>query len=189
MDCISQAAFDYRVVDHLDVMLDLETWGTKANAVVISIGACIFDPNSDEILDRFYVAIDADSCVSSGLTMDVSTLLWWMAPDRDAPRQKWLAQEKVDIYTALEGFAQWCPDGCVWGNGASFDNAILSSAYTALQITQPWKFWNDRCYRTLKGLAPAVKLEREGTHHDALDDAVYQAKHMQAVVAHLGLQL
>lgn len=169
------------------VMLDLETWGTKADAVIISIGACIFEPHGDQILDRFYVAIDPDSCVDAGLSMDVGTLMWWMAPERNFPRQRWHGQEKVDLYTALEGFAQWCPDGYVWGNGVAFDNVILSTAYKKMQLQQPWKFWNDRCYRTLKSLAPGLPLHRTGEHHDALDDAVSQARHLQAIVEHTGV--
>lgn len=171
------------------VMLDIETWGTKRDAVTISIGACVFDPHTTEISDSFYVAIDPESCHAAGCSMDVSTLIWWMDPARTVPRERWLAQNKVDLYTALDGFHQWCPDGCVWGNGSDFDNAIVSTLYGKMGLEQPWKFWNNRCYRTLKSLAPAIKLLRDGDHHDALDDAVSQAKHMQAVVAHLGLTL
>ena len=65
----------------------------------------------------------------------------------------------------------------IWGNGSDFDNTILLAAYDATFIEAPWKFWNNRCYRTLKGLAPEVKLTRIGIYHNALDDAKTQALH------------
>jgi exodeoxyribonuclease VIII len=47
---------------------------------------------------------------------------------------------------------------------------------------QPWRHWNDRCYRTVKSLYPDVKLERVGTHHNAVDDAESQARHLIAML-------
>jgi exodeoxyribonuclease VIII len=65
----------------------------------------------------------------------------------------------------------------VWGNGSDFDNAILSCCYGATGREVPWDFWHNRCYRTLKALRPGPKLVREGTYHNALDDAKSQALH------------
>ena len=174
------------------IMVDLETWGTGSDALVVSIGACRFNPMGGAIEDRFYVAIDPESAKQAGLTLTTDTLLWWMAKERSEARETWLAQNRVDIWTALQGFADWATSNefnLVWGNGATFDNVILRNAFEKAAVPCPWKFWQDACYRTLKGLAPAIKIERSGTHHDALDDAVDQAVHMQAVVAHLGLAL
>lgn len=174
------------------IMIDLETWGTGPKAIPVSIGACRFNPMGGDIEDCFHVAIDPASAKAAGLEISSDTLLWWLSKDRDAAREAWLAHKRVDLYSALTGFEDWLASdeyNLVWGNGATFDNVILRSAFEAIQIPCPWKFWQDACYRTLKGLAPAIKIEHAGTHHDALDDAVDQAKHMQAVVAHLGLQL
>jgi exodeoxyribonuclease VIII len=44
-----------------------------------------------------------------------------------------------------------------------------------------WEFWKDKCYRTVKGMYPDVKMERSGTHHNALDDAFYQTLHLIAI--------
>jgi inhibitor of KinA sporulation pathway (predicted exonuclease) len=41
-----------------------------------------------------------------------------------------------------------------------------------------YKFWNERCYRTVKNQYPDVKLTRTGTYHNALDDARTQAEHL-----------
>lgn len=79
----------------------------------------------------------------------------------------------------------------IWGNGADFDNVILTNAYRAVGISRPWEPYHDRCYRTLKNLRRDIHLYRTGTHHNALYDAITQAEHavrlLQAV--HIGHML
>jgi hypothetical protein len=41
----------------------------------------------------------------------------------------------------------------------------------------------------MKNLDPHLKLERAGTHHDALDDAVHQALHLQKISKNLDICL
>lgn len=164
------------------VMVDLETWGTGNDAVIVSIGACKFD--RDTIIDRFHTAIDPGSCQAYGLTINADTILWWMDPDQDEARRNWLAQERVELASALIGFQMWLASSgilAVWGNGSTFDNVILRSAFAATGQQYPVRFWQDMCYRTMKQLTPNCPLVREGTHHNALDDAVSQAKHLQAI--------
>ena len=48
-----------------------------------------------------------------------------------------------------------------------------------------WDFWNNHYYRTLKGLAPLIKVQRGGVYHNALDDAKTQAAHALEVFKHL----
>jgi exodeoxyribonuclease VIII len=88
----------------------------------------------------------------------------------------------IHLAVALQRFTLWLPNDCkLWGNGASFDNAILANAYAALKMEQPWAFWNDRCYRTIKAMHPKQKQQHLGTHHNALDDAISQAEHLIAI--------
>lgn len=172
------------------VMLDLETLGNGNNAVPISIGACRF--TATEILDSFHVAIDPESCEQYGLKMDASTILWWFDPGRDEARQRWLSMQKVDLPSVLTGFSQWLqqsPVLAIWGNGSTFDNVILRSAYKAAGLEYPVKFWQDQCYRTIKNRTPQIGIVREGTHHDALDDAISQAKHLQEIMAQVNAPL
>jgi exodeoxyribonuclease VIII len=173
-------------VEH--VMLDIETLGKGNDACILSIGMVKFNPSTDEIYDQIYVAVEPESCQAVGLKMDASTVMWWMSDERNIARGNMMRDERVDLQSALFGVAEWFGDDKpVWGNGATFDNVILSSAFAACRIERPWKFWHDRCYRTLKSMAPQVKLVRSGVYHNALDDAISQAKHMQAVVKALGL--
>lgn len=173
------------------VMVDLETMGTGNEAAIVSIGAVKFDPMGSGIDDAFYVGVSLDSSVAFGLKIDPGTVLWWMDKERDTARKALLASDFVDLPTALEGLAMWIGDGPVpvWGNGATFDNVILRNAYNKVGLDCPWAFYNDRCYRTLKNLAPNIDRPELGTLHQALNDATVQAQHMQQIVKFLGLKL
>lgn len=167
-----------------DIMLDLETMGTAANAPIVGIGAVRFNPKSEEIGDTFYTLIDLESSVNAGGVMSASTVLWWMQQS-DAARNEICNPDIVrfTIHEALLKFSDWVKlDDKIWGNGVDFDNVILSATYKQCGIKQPWQFWNNRCYRTVKSLRPNIKLEREGVHHNCLDDAISQAKHLQKLL-------
>lgn len=170
-------------------MLDLETFGNGNDAAIVSIGAVKF--NETEILDEFHTGVDLGSAMAVGLKVDASTVEWWMDPDRAEAMAVLRSLEKVDIVSALQGFSDWAGDqvDAIWGNGATFDNVILRSAYRQCGLEYPVKFWQDQCYRTLKYRCPDVMLVREGTHHSAVDDARCQAKHLQTIVARLGCSL
>jgi exodeoxyribonuclease VIII len=171
-------------------MIDLETLGTEPDAAILSIGAVKFDPmKPGDDIDSFYVTINPASCIAYKMSVSGGTLLWWFDADRVTARKELLAQPMVDLWDALDGFATWFgPESLpVWGNGASFDNVLLRGAFARVGIMCPWKFTHDRCYRTIKNLAVHVDMKREGTHHNALDDAVSQARHLQAIVESLEL--
>lgn len=165
------------------VMLDLETMGTHPNSAIISIGAVTFDPNSGELGREFYKTISLESSVNWGLELDPSTIIWWMGQE-DKARQECVSGTN-ELPLVLRDFISWIPeDAKVWGCGVAFDNTILANAYRKVGLGVPWQFWNDRCYRTMKSLVdfPAV---REGVHHNALDDAKTQAKHLIKIMKHL----
>lgn len=165
----------------MHVMIDLETMGTRPTAPIIAIGAVTFD--GEEINDTFYANVDLQSSVDSGAVVDPKTVMWWMQQSDDARGALIASANLVELSVALDRFSSWLPKGIggVWGNGASFDNVILSESYRRLNLTPPWPFWADRCYRTMKNMHPDVEMERNGTHHNAVDDAKSQAKHMMAI--------
>lgn len=172
-------------------MLDLETMGSGPDAAITAIGAVAFDKNGTG--SKFYTHVDLTSSVNLGLVMDPSTVIWWMGQNEHA-RQ--LFKEKgADIVSALQLFEEWArvvetaDKVRVWGNGANFDNVVLASAIRKARLNQPWKFWNDRCYRTMKAQYPKVKIQRKGTHHNALDDAITQAEHLIAILREGSLDL
>lgn len=161
------------------IMIDLETMGTRPDAPIIAIGAVAFD--KDGVHDTFYLNVDLQSAVTTGAKIDPSTVMWWLQQSKEARAA--FDTKGVELVTALDKLDAWFDmqvDGCdgVWGNGASFDNTILSESYKRLGFNPPWPFWKDRCYRTVKSMYPEVEMARGGTHHNALDDARSQALHL-----------
>lgn len=175
------------------VMIDLETLGTSNEAVILSLGAAKFDPTKTVVDETFYLRIDPESCTQYGLKIDAPTVMWWLHPERMLARNALHDSEMpiVDLASALEGFALWYGKKSLptWGNGATFDNVIMRSAYQKTGLGCPWKFWHDRCYRTFKALAPDTMMRQVGMLHHALGDAISQAQHLQAIVSLLGLKL
>lgn len=166
-----------------NIMLDLETMGNSSNAAIIAIGAVRFDK---EVTEKFYEKVDLGSSLKCGLEIDSDTVLWWMKQGGDARKQFEgdVRKQFLPLRYALLMFAGWIGDDAImWGNGAAFDNAIMANAYRACELIQPWKFWNDRCYRTIKNLHPEIKMERTGIHHCAVDDAESQALHLMRILA------
>lgn len=163
-----------------NVMVDLETLGTRPGCKVMSIGAVVFTPAGVED-KKFYVDIHRNQ----PLLEQPDTIAWWEGVRKDNPAayNRIFGSElpRLPMADALNSFASWLSglggDVLVWGNGADFDNPILSAAYTAYALPQPWGAWNGRCYRTLKGLRSDIRLLRKGTHHNAMDDAISQAQH------------
>jgi len=171
----------------LDVMIDLETMGNGPNAAIVAIGAVEFDIQAGTVGERFYMVADLESAVECGGVIDASTVMWWLKQSDEARAALDAPSEHIAV--VLHQFAGWMEnrgardDVRVWGNGAAFDNVILASAYRRNLAQQPWMHWNDRCYRTIKAQHPGVKIERYGTHHNAVDDAESQARHLIAMLA------
>ena len=164
-----------------EVMLDLETMGTGSNAAIIAIGAVRFDTGTQETTDEFYEVVDLQSCVDFGLEIDPSTVMWWMRQSDEARKE--FERRGEPLHVVLLNFEAWLgEDAVVWGNGAAFDNTILANAYRKCAIKQPWMFWDDRCYRTMKCLYPEVPFVRLGDHHNAVDDARSQAEHLMRII-------
>lgn len=170
----------------MNVMIDIETMGTGSNAAILSIGAAKFDPLQDRtVTDSFYARIDLSSSLAAGLTITASTVEWWLHDDRAAARKALAASEAVDLFSAMQGFADWFGPKSLptWGNGATFDNVIVRNAMERIGVTCPWNFWDDRCFRTMKNIHPLIEpVERpEGVAHHALHDAIYQSFQCQAM--------
>lgn len=169
------------------IMVDLETMGTEPGSVIVAIGACGFG-NLKEHAGTFYQRISIESCQQVGLHLNAATLRWWLQQSDEARSELVAASNSLpEVLLKFAAFIGADEDEVeIWGNGASFDNALLSAAYRACNLPQPWKFWNERCYRTMKALYPEIPQSREGVHHNALDDAITQARHLAQILMHIG---
>ena len=175
-----------------DIMVDLETLATTSDAVILSIGAVRFDLDAGLVFDGvggparfFYTAISIDS--QKDRAISGSALAWWLMQSADA-QKVFFDVDKVSLEDALADLDEWIDpqpgnESTVWSNGADFDLPMLVHAYDQLDMTLPWKPYAGRCYRTYKNLpgSRAVKVGRQGLHHNALDDAIFQARHLCAI--------
>ncbi len=167
----------------MDIMLDIETMGTGQDAAIIAIGAVAF--KSYGVVDKFYTQVNLQSSIDAGCSVDGSTVMWWLKQSNEARAAFADNDSAPTIHDALKHFSYWygkVNGEKVWGNGAMFDNAIMSNAYKKCEITVPWKFWNDMCYRTVKNMHKNITIMRTGTYHNALDDAESQANHLIAIL-------
>ncbi len=137
------------------------------------------------------MVINTESCLTYGLAVNPETLHWREQQSHEAQevlRQANDYKTSVSIKFALNEFNKFISqhqDPEVWGNGADFDNVILAYAMAKCDLLPAWKFWNNRCFRTLKGMFPNAKLNRIGTYHNALDDAETQAQHANILLKKL----
>lgn len=183
----------------LHCMIDIETLDTTPTAVVLSIGAVLFDPNGSYIGDDFYVKLATDEQFKCGRTKSQRTMEWWAQQSQAAQDEAFGLTGKLAAVYALTDFRKYINDATinhtlpgVWGNGSDFDNVIVANLYRSFGLESPWPFWKNRCFRTLKELhlpKEFIKPQRRGTHHNALDDAIYQAEYLQAVVKATGMRL
>ncbi len=166
------------------VMLDLETLSTDSNGAIVAIGAVKFDESG--MYDDFYAVLDLKTVLALDAVMDADTVVWWMNQS-DAARKALFHKdvEKQDMYITLCSFALFLGASSgvnkavrMWGNGSDFDCVMLANAYKRAQLKVPWKWSNNRCYRTIKNNFKDVKMKRTGTHHNALDDAKSQVTHL-----------
>ena len=177
---------------HAHIMVDLETMSTQANALILSIGACCFYLSGEvkELPDSrvFYQVLNYEQQDKQYLThVESRTREWWN--NQPAEAKKVIPEAKnqnLGLTLGVQQFTDWLEafklDGyepLIYGNGAAFDNAILKSLYDDLELPLPWSYKTDICYRTLKAMhgykVDWSKVKRQGTYHNALDDAKVQA--------------
>lgn len=168
------------------VMIDLETFGVNKLAVIVQIGACFFDPETGEIGDTFKVNVDPQSAVTAGCKMDAQTVCWWLTQSQEA-RDSISAEPKLDIVTAMEQLNQFLsPAKHIWSH-ATFDFVIITEVLHLLGIKPKFRYTAARDIRTLSYLGGNKTFDdnREGTHHDALDDCKFQVKYCVAALKSL----
>lgn len=169
------------------VMIDLETMSTKQGAAIVSIGAVKFDPRVGKIdlKDTFYQKLHWKN---QGRHICPDTKQWWSKQSKEARAG---LNGTTELEDSLFDLGFWLPDDCkVWGNGSVFDISILENALDQHSMSHPWKFWNVRDCRTIKDLYESLRGGFDGkvggVAHNALDDAIHQAKYINYMWAKIG---
>jgi hypothetical protein len=183
------------VVQYPDVMIDTETMGTRPDAPIIAIGIVPFNLATGEIGKKMsYMNIDLASTMALGAKPDAGTLMWWLTQS-DKARQNITQGYKVPVAEALLAVTNFLTintvaynDRKVWACGTDFDVVKLAEHYHRCNLEVPWKYYNARDFRTVRELWPeiAAGISRTGTHHNALDDALYQVEVLIGIRKHLG---
>lgn len=173
------------------LMLDIETMGTSPSSPILTIGAVFFEPSTGELGPQFYQVATLRSEMDNGAVPDADTIMWWMQQSEQA--RSALAAKAFPINEVLTNLSNFSLSHApanfiqVWGNGANFDNVLLRDAFRRAQTQPFWNFWNDRDVRTIVelgrqlGFDPKRDMPFTGEKHNALDDAIHQAKYVSAI--------
>lgn len=162
-----------------DIMIDIETMGTRSYAAIISIAAVKFNLETGEIGETFYRAINLESAVLFGLHIEADTVNWWLSKSKEA-QDIYLNSKKTDLDKALYLLSEFVePDARVWGNAARFDLGLLINAYHKCNSKPKWSIKNEMCVRTLANLFPSIKTQHEysGIAHDPVSDCLNQIQY------------
>lgn len=159
---------------YTDLMLDIETLGTRPDAAIVQAAARVFNLDGTKG-PHINLMIEP----SEQASFSMSTISWWCTHEDVAaarpvvfdPRAARMTERTACV--VLEEFIDEYADHKyvrIWGNGANFDPVILESMFHRNNMTPSWKFWNIRCLRTLRASFPEVPRSEPTIAHDALSD-------------------
>lgn len=177
----------------MDVMIDLETLGTRPDAAIIQIGAVLFEAkNGGRLLNG--KGFNKHVRYMDGLgTIDHDTLVFWLT-EHSAAKMGEELKSAEHIVSVLDAFTAWPQEAAgigwdavqrVWAKPDTFDLPILRNAFVRIGRDVPWDRRATRDGYTLFDLAggqPTVDWTGL-TAHDALDDAIGQAMQVQKAMA------
>ena len=148
-----------------DVMSDLETLSTRANAAWLTIGAIKFDPFGDITLtfggryptleemqanlDCFYQRVDYADMKPKGFHVDQGTVDWWMKQKEEVRAEAFNPADRMKIEQVLDEYYLWFGNAeKPWSHGANFDNKLIEDACSIMGRKPPFFFTEGRCTRT-----------------------------------------
>lgn len=170
-----------------DLMIDIETLSTAHNAHVLSIGMVWFDIRHPEepLVELPILHPDMAQPLS---VIDGNTVQWWMKQGAEAQQVFADSVPRFRLSVAAQSVMEQVDRAArIWAKDPDFDCVILANfIQNYLSKSIKWPFWKGRSVRTMLDVLPAAKeLRFEGVQHNALADAVYQAKQMQMVFTYL----
>ena len=143
------------------MMFDIETLDTKQSAIVLSVGAVVWETvikivsmpgkattetRTWDVMGEFYGVLDIDSQVARGRTISESTMLWWLRQDPTArsmafdPLRSHAQIVAAEFnawamkYVELEGLTRF------WASPACFDFPIWENLVDGTVSKYPWDY-------------------------------------------------
>ena len=155
-------------------MLDIETFGTRVDCIILQIGACYFDRNTGQIGKTFTMNVDPHDARSLGFKEDFRTMLWWIWQSKEA--QNAVFNNPKPLMEVFGEFAKFAKEAENVFSHATFDFAIVIEAYKSVGLETPFHYKSSVDLRTLCKLAKIdlKKHVRVGIHHNGLDDCISQ---------------
>lgn len=175
----------------MDVMLDIETLGTRPECVVVTLGAVKFNPYTlDDPGPGIYMRLDADEQLELGREVQDETMRWWLDQAEDV-REEALGDgtdriKLEEMYRQLNRFLVGVDN--IWCQGPAFDIVILENIYRQMGWPTPWQFWQIRDSRTLFGVHGDPREKNKAGLHNALEDCVSQAQGVQKIYYRLEIE-
>lgn len=173
---------------HYSLMVDLETLGTAANAVITQIGAIVFDSCTGERMAEFVCEVSVADQLERGRSISADTLRWYQQQQLEVAG---LSAHTATLQEALRQFFCWVKRQVntaeeleVWSKGMDFDMAILQDAFTHCGLSCPWFYYMQRDLRTVVSQAQkqGLELEPRMASHDALEDCREQLRVLREVM-------
>ena len=146
----------------------------------------------------FYGKASLENNLNRGRTVSASTIEWWLQQDKKAIDEI-LQYKDASIKNLINDFHYWVllnikGDTKIWANGVNFDIKILENAFKQFNLSIPWGYGQICCMRSLRALEKHVphfvqikkwheyKEEMGDSAHNALEDALTQAKYVQNIM-------
>ena len=159
----------------MDLMIDIETLGTKYNSVVTQIGAIYFDRNNGIIDNGICLNISIDDCLKNGLVVDSGALKFWW---ENIP--SWL-NNPVPIGKAVHELNNYCKKATAVWSHSTFDIPILANMCSIIgqkKLPFPYKICRDiRTLQDLSRIKVNKKEQKIEKTHNALEDCKYQVEY------------
>mgnify|MGYP003413452810 CR=1 FL=1 len=159
-------------------VIDLETYGKGPYAAIASIGIVDFFVSDEFVIeDQYYANVHQDMNKKLNREYDDDTIDWWLQQDPTIRKALLVDQKPLDV-VMREVIAFIDKKALIWCQGTDFDISILKTTFKQLELEIPWKYSNVRDSRTFtEELGYSMKRFRDpSSHHNALDDAICQAK-------------
>ena len=189
----------------MDLMIDIETTGLRPGCGVLSIGACLFEPDAPQSRAHFdsnnhlLVYISSFDSLNNGLRIESATQRWWKNEEFGPEVHRNAANSEVSVARACQLLADFIRDrrpDCFWANSPRFDIEILWTLFEKSNVTVPIHHRKERDFRTVMDTVFPKREDRPERPdelraypaHHPLGDAILQADQLRQALARLTIE-